>query len=388
MRKQLLFTILMLLPLVASAHDIEVANVDCVTIYYNYTNNGTELAVTSGDTQYTGNVVIPEVVTYENNTYKVTSIGTFAFFCCTNLTSIEIPNSVTSIGQGAFSGCTNLTSIEIPNSVTSISSDIFYNTAWYNNQPDGLVYAGNVAYCYKGTMPSNTSLTIKEGTTAIASNAFSGCSGLTSITIPNSVTSIDYQTFYNCNKLTSINIPNSVTSIGQKAFYDCSGLSSVTIGNSVKSIGGDAFFGCTNLTSINIPNSVKSIDYQAFYNCYALTSVTIGNSVTSIGTRVFYGCYRLNRIEVLAIEPPYIENESKDYPTFGQTINGQNEVYQYAYVYIPKGTYEAYSSAYGWKNFKNIKTIDVAENIPQDVNGDGVVDTQDVLEIYKYIQEH
>lgn len=155
---------------------------------------------------------------------SVTSIGKNAFACCISLTSITIPNSVTSIGWSAFGGCTGLTSITIPNSVTTIGSSAFDGTGWYNNQPNGLVYAGNVAYRYKGTMPNNTSITIKDGTVGIAGSAFSGCSGLTSITIPNSVANIGEWAFYSCNELSSLLIPSSVTSIGSAAFNGCEDL--------------------------------------------------------------------------------------------------------------------------------------------------------------------
>ena len=110
MKKQLLLLAMILLPLVASAHDIEVQNADGVTIYYNYINDGTELEVTfrgSGyySNEYQGNVAIPEEVTYMNRTRKVTSIGKNAFTLCSGLTSITIPNSLTSIGSSAFSNC-------------------------------------------------------------------------------------------------------------------------------------------------------------------------------------------------------------------------------------------------------------------------------------------
>ena len=135
---------------------------------------------------------------------NVKIIPYYAFSYCTGLTSITIPDSVTSIGDWAFRGCTGLTSITIPDSVTSIGIDAFHDTLWYNNQPDGLVYAGKVAYKYKGTMPSNTSIVLKEGTLGIADYAFSGCTGLTSVTIPDSVTSIDSYAFRGCTGLTSI----------------------------------------------------------------------------------------------------------------------------------------------------------------------------------------
>ena len=228
----------------------------------------------------------------------VTSIGDAAFYYCSGLTSLTIPNSVTSIGGSAFSGCSGLTSVTIPNSVTSIGYGAFYGTKWYDNQPDGVVYAGKVLYAYKGTMPSNTKIDIKEGTTEITPSAFSGCSGLTSITIPNSVTSIGNWAFSGCSGLTSITIPNSVKSIGEYAFYRCSGLASLTIGNSVTSIGGAAFSGCSGLASVTIPNSVTSIGGSAFSGCSGLASVTIPNSVTGIGSYAFEGCSSLTSLTI------------------------------------------------------------------------------------------
>ena len=377
MNKQSIITILLTVLMSmtgakAFAHDIEVANSDGVTIYYVWTNNKTELAVSyrgsyvsSYSDYYSGNVVIPSSVVYNGNTYSVTSIGNYAFqkcrltsvtipnsvtsiggsafeYCwltsvtignsvtsiggsafknCSGLTSITIPNSVTSIGQEAFYKCSSLTSVTIPNSVTSIGSSAFYGTAWYNNQPDGLVYAGNVAYNYKGGMPANTKITIKDGTLGIAGDAFRGCSFLTSVTIPSSVTSIGEQAFNGCIRLTSVTIgnsvksigeyafrgciglttvtiPNSVTSIGKGAFYNCKSLTSVTIGNSVTSIGVGAFRDCSGLTSVTIPNSVTSIGEHAFYGCSGLISITIPNSVTSIGQRAFYNCSSLTSVNI------------------------------------------------------------------------------------------
>ena len=361
----------------ASAHAIEAKNADGVTIYYRWNSDKTELSVTyRGDfsnsykDNYSGNVVIPSSVTYGGKEYSVTSIGSGAFSWCSGLISVEIPNSVTSIGSSAFYGCSDLTSVTIPNSVTSIGKDAFYGTAWFNNQPDGVVYIDKWAYTYKGSMPSNTHMELKEGTVGIADDAFSGCSYLTSVVIPNSVKSIGNWAFYACINLTSIEIPNSVTSIGGLAFYNCKGLTSVTIPNSVTSIGdaafeecyrltsvkipnsvtsigGEAFSYCSGLTSVEIPNSVTSIGYYAFYGCSGLTSVEIPNSVTSIGYYAFYGCSGLTSVTSLIEEPFDIYNA-----TFS------DDTYKNATLYVPAGTKEKYEATEGWKKFANIVEMD------------------------------
>ena len=228
----------------------------------------------------------------------ITSIGRRVFEDCTSLTSITIPNSVTSIGGRAFSDCTSLTSITIPDSVTSIGADAFCHTPWYNNQSDGLVYAGKVLYKYKGYMPDNTDIIIPEGIISISSCAFENCSNLTNITIPDSVTSIGYGTFEDCTSLTSITIPNGVTSIEGSVFEDCTSLTSITIPDSVASIGDYTFASCTSLTSITIPDGVTIIGACGFNRCTSLRNITIPDSVTIIGDLAFAGCESLSNVKI------------------------------------------------------------------------------------------
>ena len=279
-------------------------------IWYKLNNENKTASVTHslylGD-KYLGEVVIPEVVEFVREEYVVMEIGSSAFWDCSGVTSISIPESVTEIGSGAFSGCSGLTSITIPKSVTKIGGNAFSDCS-------GL-----------------TSITIPENVTNIECFTFYGCSGLTSITIPERVTKIERWAFSGCNGLTSITIPDAVTVIEREAFEGCSGLTSITIPENVKKISSKAFNNCSALTSIIvtennviydsrnncnaiietksneliagcsttiIPESVTKIGWSAFEGCVGLTSIIIPENVTEIGWSAFEGCSRLTSITI------------------------------------------------------------------------------------------
>lgn len=322
---------------IQSLADLEIDN-----LYYNVTSDSTVCLTYKSENlnSYIGDVVIPESVNYDGKDYVVNAIDDKAFYNCSGLTSITIPNTITTIGNYAFYGCSGLVSIDIPNSDITIGAYAFCNcTGLLNvNIPDSLstIGIGSFLGC-----TGLTSLTIGKSVASIGNVAFSDCynlkeltwnaknctsngsmstsnienvtigsevvilpeeflfgSKITEVSIPNSVTAISNSAFYGCTDLKSITIPNSVTAIGNSAFYGCADLKSITIPNSVNTIGGSAFYGCYKLISVIIPNSVTSIGDKAFYGCGALCAIEIPNSVASIGNYVFQYCNNLKTITI------------------------------------------------------------------------------------------
>ena len=287
---------------VASAHDFEVDG-----IFYNIISSESsnfEVCVTykgssynEFSNEYTGSVAIPERVTYNGENYSVTSIEDYAFYKCTGLTSVTIPNSVTGIGNNAFYSCSGLIDVTIGSNVTSIGELAFRNCSGLTSVtiPNSVTSIENgVFYDCSGL----TNVIIPNSVTSIGGSAFRGCSTLAGVTIPNSVTSIGAMAFNKCIALTDVTIPDNVTSIGDAAFNGCSGLTNVTISNSVTSIDTKVFYSCTSLTSIIIPNSVTSIGQSAFGGCSGLTGIIIPNNVTSIENKAFDGCTSLKELRI------------------------------------------------------------------------------------------
>ncbi len=293
---------MLIVGLSANAYDFEVGG-----LYYTITspNEPCEVAVTSGDVKYSGNVVIPESVTYNEIEYSVTSIGSNAFLQCVDLTSLEIPELISSISEYSFQGCNSLLKV-----VWNAKSCVDFS---YASPFD----TGSYGW---GSSSNITSFEFGETVEHIPAFLCYGMTNLAEVTIPNSVTSVGQYAFYNTG-ITSIEIPNSITTIGGSAFANCSSLTNIVwnpvnmtdfnrnsapfvnlsavtsfeFGETVEHIPAYLCYGMANLTEVSIPNSVTSIGQYAFYRT-GITSIEIPTSITSIGNSTFAECSSLTNV--------------------------------------------------------------------------------------------
>lgn len=403
--KLLTLILALLLPTTGTAEEVYDFEVD--GIYYKIVNDNAIVtyktySYVSHDSyyysDYKGDVTIPSTVTYANKTYPVTTIGDHAFFQCSLLTSISIPNSITTISYDAFSDCTGLTRVTITDLAAWCNTSIYL---WSNP----LIYAHHL-YLNDTEV---TDLTIPDGIPTIRDYAFQGCSGLTSVTVPNSVTSIGDNAFEGCTGLTSATIGNSVTEIGSVAFEGCTSLTSVSLGKSVSTINGSAFSGCTALTSIELPTSVSFLGSKVFYGCSGLKSILIPDAVTEIGGMAFYGCTGLTSVTIgksvttmgyhIFSDASAIETITCKATTPPSWSSGMDmftiNVYNHAPLHVPTGTERAYMSSSNWGQFLTI-IGDVSDDNPPydpdymrcDVNGDGEVTIADINVIINMILTH
>ena len=329
----------------------------------------------------------------------IISIGAWAFYNCSNLTTVTIPNSVTIIVTGAFYNCSNLTTVTIPNSVVYIVGAAFAGCSALSTItiPNSVLYIGDIAFqsctgltsitCKATTPPScgtdcfknvdkSIPLYVPQGTKAAYKDANEwkefnnildelpcepivgtcgadgdnltwalSCEGVLTISGTGDMkdfSSEDPSWAPYISSIQSVVIEEGVENIGMYAFWQCSALTAVTIPNSVTIIGTGAFYNCSNLTTVTIPNSVVYIVGAAFAGCSALSTITIPNSVLYIGDIAFQSCTGLTSITCKATTPPScgtdcFKNVDKSIP-----------------LYVPQGTKEAYKEADEWKEFSNI----------------------------------
>jgi hypothetical protein len=308
-----------------------------------------ETATTSADTLfYTGDIVIPEKISYEGTEYTVVGTAANAFVDCKNLTSLSLPATCVTIGRNCFKGCSSLTASPIPMTATSVGSGVFNGCTslqevtivpgWakpvseeFANCPNLkrlIIAEGNapvvmkinafganaeartainsIEYIYMGrnvdasaylnneqpfhNMGKLNTLVIGGETTTIQNTTFQGCTALTSVTFEegNKVSAIGSSAFASCTSLASIDIPAAVTVIEQSAFNGCRNLSSVTMGDGVTSIGITSFYN-TAITSITLPSALTTIGQSAFENSKLTGDIVLPDALTAVGTQAFAG---------------------------------------------------------------------------------------------------
>ena len=345
-----------------------------------------------------------------------TCIAGIAFSAQTGLKSITIPASVKGIGASAFSGCTALETVNIPEDIEEVGTKAFYNTPWYNNQPDGMVYVGKVAYRYKGNMAGSTAFELREGTIAIVDTAFYNCTNLASISIPNSVKAIGKQAFSGCSSLTSVTLPG-ISTINEKTFENCISLTEITLQEGTSVIGDYAFSGCTNLTTVNWPSSIKDMRDYVFQNCRSLTSMTLPEGLYLFGDYVFSGCTNLTSVSFPSTlgggfsgqytfngisnikEARFHSRKAVTLKTYGITyglltgVGSDFDIYKFIY-YVPHGLREEYELQISWND--RILEMGEDENIVEfadpevqricianyDANLSGTVDEAELGEVH------
>ena len=401
----------------ASAYDFKYGD-----FYYKIVNDSiVEVTYNTGYNTYSGNVTIPEWVTYSGKRYFVGGIGALAFYQCSSLISVTIPNSVTYIaGQAfnycgslvrvtmgkncdfyneytwadalnAFANCPNLTYItcwnknprsfreddEAPNFMQTVFNNaILYvprgSEATYRSLEGWRLFSHvqeidtdyNFDFCVNGIYykyRSGTSNAVKVAYRDEDYNSYSG-----SVTIPATVTyngtsynvtAIDDYAFAYCSNLWTVSLPASLDSIGRYAFINCTGLSQVEIPNTVTEMGNGVFQGCSALQFVQFPASLTVINASMCRNCTALETLIIPSKVTSIYVSAFSNCTALKKVICFPVLVPSM-NYSSTFPS---------EAYNNATLYTVDGA-QGYTSPYGyWNNFTTKKPynelLDAALNV-------------------------
>ena len=218
----------------------------------------------------TGAVTVPSTL----GGYPVRRIENWAFYGCTNITSVTIPNSVTRIGNSAFEGCSAMSSVTIPSSVIELGAHAFSECS------------------------ALTEVTIPSSVTNINKYLFSECTSLSSVTIPDSVTNIGQYAFAECTSLAGVTLPAGLTSLGQYAFNYCTSLGgTIAIPDGVTEIGSYAFEDC-KIEEVTMGRGVKKIREYAFFNCTALWTVVLGRNVAEIEGHAFAKCKNMHNLTV------------------------------------------------------------------------------------------
>ena len=369
MKKTYLFLLTMLMSMVSNialAYDITVANDEGVTLYYNYINDKKELSVASVDKSAVI-VRIPQSVDVDGISLPVTDIAGSAFYQ-SNVVILDIPEGIKTIGSSAFSQCTQLNSVNIPDSFEGIIPYLcFY-------------------HCLK-----LSSVSLGKNVTGIGKEAFHNCSKLEKVVFPDKVAFIDNYAFQDCTNLNTVSFGSGITKIGtvelQSPFDGCSSLKKVIIRDlyawcnvnflghnvaygrniysdeetpiidliipdNITTINDNVFYGAKGIETITIPNSVQIIGKNAFGSSHDVKKITLGKSVHEIASGAMHNgsTGKLDTVICYSVTPPNMgeSNTTSIYPRTGT-------------LFVPRESLLSYKKAEEWGEFKQILALPSVE---------------------------
>ena len=337
MKTNLLIVLFLLLTQVVSAANGVLIN----GIYYQLDSSKKEAEVTNGPdsevstfdntslTYYTNTVTVPQSVTYNGVTYKVTSIGENAFAVNRRLKKVNLPESVVSIQSSAFTCCDDMQSIYIPKSVEDIEYNAFYGCIGLNSV---VVDKDNKNYDSRNDC---NGIIETEGNELIFGNQ--------NTKIPNSVTRIGEWAFAGQSLLTTVDIPSSVTSLGSHAFSE-SGLKSMEMPNSIIALGVNVFMNCRAMETLVFSESLEIIPAFLLNQCHALKSIIIPASVKVVEEYALAYSNNVESITFLSTTPPAIFPASFEGLGYNYTIT----------IHVPEGCRDEYEYSTVGQTFTNI----------------------------------
>lgn len=362
---------------------------------------------------YTGDIVIPANITYENVTYKVNALGVGCFAGCDGLTNVTLPVGITSLGGRCFDICSSMSGISLPEGITSLGIGCFRGCSSLTSiDLSAITSLGTLVLADCSNLKN---VKLPSGITSLGEGFFEGCSSLENIDLPSGITSLGKGCFDGCSSLASIDLPSGITSLGEGCFYGCSSLTNISLPLGLTTLEGSStsentdmgcgpdgcdeitsyrnFYGCfsycSSLKSINLPSGITSLGKGCFAECSSLTDIDL-SCITSLGDLCFMSCVNLKSVSL----PTCVAS-------LGQgcfyRCTGLASVYMYAehlptmlgynvfggcdadncILYVPKGTMDMYrqSSAFGY--FKNIVELDAT-----DINNPAT--STNLKEVYRY----
>ena len=246
-----------------------------------------ETWLNKGVAPYSGDIMLPDSVTYKMETFPVSAIGYKAFSECDGLKTISIPPTIKEVSTQAFWRSTNMEGVYI--------SDLkaWCEILFYGSNP--LEYAHNLYLNGKLL----TEIIVPDGITAIRNYAFHS-GNFSRIELPESVTEIGNSAFTKCLEMTEIVMSPNIINIGRFAFDSCKSLKTITIPDQVELLERMTFYHCENLTDVTLPKGLRTIEAQTFSDCYSLENINYPDSLETIGTSAFYACSSLRDPEFSA----------------------------------------------------------------------------------------